>query len=224
MRGFHGILPNGVVVAEDWIVNLPLQLHPDECRFAGGSAARTREFAAGRACARRALGSLGAANRPVAVGSSREPIWPEGFVGSISHTRDYCAAAVAHDHGFAAIGIDVEMCMPVHGAMLRLVCTESERRWCAGHDSIAGCLLFSAKESAFKALHPLLRFNPGFQALQFQANLDHGTLSATADAGQNPRLASLLKASRGAFCLDNGHIFTALWISRDGEFHHRTAA
>lgn len=215
MDGFRKIVPAGVVVEEDWIVNLPLYPHPEERGSRAGSASRVREFAAGRACARQALACLGASNAAVPAGASREPAWPAGFVGSISHTRDYCAAAVAPDHRFVALGIDVEMCMRIDEALLRLVCTERERRWCMKENGMGGCLLFSAKESAFKALYPLLQFDPGFQSLECQVDPEKGTLSVAADAMQNSRLANLLQRSQGAFCVQNGYIFTAVWIARD---------
>jgi 4'-phosphopantetheinyl transferase EntD len=215
LLGFHTILPADVAVREDWIVNLPSQLDADERGCCQGSAAcRTREFAAGRACARQALASLGAANATVGKGASREPVWPAGFVGSISHTLEYCAAAVASDDRFVALGIDIERCTRFEEGLLRLVCTEKERRWCGGQKEFGGCLLFSAKESAFKALYPLVHFDPGFHALECEVNVERGTFSVVADARENAKLTHWLQGSQGAFCMKKGYVFTALWIAR----------
>src|SRR5947207_7559339 len=69
---------------------------------------RRREFAAGRACARLALERLGRSNGPVLRGSNREPVWPDGVVGSITHTAGYCAAAVTEASCVLGLGIDAE--------------------------------------------------------------------------------------------------------------------
>ncbi|MBW2215557.1 MAG: hypothetical protein JRF48_14335 [Deltaproteobacteria bacterium] len=58
------------------------------------------QFTAGRVCSRIALGRLGvAATTPVLRGEDRAPIWPPGFVGTITHTDTWCAAAVARTRG-----------------------------------------------------------------------------------------------------------------------------
>ncbi|MEV4420566.1 hypothetical protein AB0L40_11415 [Patulibacter sp. NPDC049589] len=46
---------------------------------------RRREFVTGRACAHRALAALGVPVVPIMSGPNREPLWPEGVVGSITH-------------------------------------------------------------------------------------------------------------------------------------------
>ncbi|MGW7821409.1 4'-phosphopantetheinyl transferase family protein [Streptomyces puniciscabiei] len=56
---------------------------------------RRREFATARVCARRALQALGLPPAPIPPGSNGAPQWPAGVVGSITHRRRYCAAAVA---------------------------------------------------------------------------------------------------------------------------------
>src|SRR5438876_615194 len=62
---------------------------------AGASPVRRREFTAGRVCARDALQQLGGPRCAILRDPSRAPIWPEGFVGSISHAAGYCVAAAA---------------------------------------------------------------------------------------------------------------------------------
>src|SRR5262245_29080334 len=66
---------------------------------------RVREFTLGRLCARRALEALGHAPVPILRGPGREPLWPDGLVGSITHTRRYCAAVVAPRTRLVSVGI-----------------------------------------------------------------------------------------------------------------------
>src|ERR1700679_1440183 len=48
---------------------------------------RQAEFFFGRLAARSVLAALNAPPGEVSVGASREPVWPPGIVGSISHTH-----------------------------------------------------------------------------------------------------------------------------------------
>ena len=61
----------------------------------GVSENRQWEFTAGRLCAVQAIRGLGGSETEIPVGERGEPIWPKGFVGSITHTQGYAAAAVA---------------------------------------------------------------------------------------------------------------------------------
>src|ERR1700738_5557121 len=69
---------------------------------------RQREFLAGRRCAKQALQGLGAGSTHVAMAEDRAPIRPGGVVGSITHTGDFAAAAVAWAADIAGLGIDSE--------------------------------------------------------------------------------------------------------------------
>src|ERR1700688_5221299 len=69
---------------------------------------RQREFLAGRWCAKQALQCLGAGSTHVAMAGDRAPIWPDGVVGSITHTGGFVAAAVAWAADIAGVGIDSE--------------------------------------------------------------------------------------------------------------------
>lgn len=67
---------------------------------------RRREFITARRCARSALATLGSpASGPIRPGPRREPLWPTGVVGSITHCAGYRAAAVAQRNSLASIGI-----------------------------------------------------------------------------------------------------------------------
>src|SRR5260370_23097329 len=60
---------------------------------------------AGRWCAEEALQCLGAGSTHVAMAEDRTPIWPDGVVGSITHTDDFAAAAVSWAAGIAGLRI-----------------------------------------------------------------------------------------------------------------------
>lgn len=138
-----------------------LELFPEEAAcVARAVERRRREFTTGRHCARIALGQLGHAPTAIAKGARGEPHWPEGIVGSITHCVGYRAAAVARVSDIATIGIDAEPNEPLPAGILELVSLPQERARLATIDgAVPGVawdrLLFSAKESVYKAWAPV---------------------------------------------------------------------
>ncbi len=88
---------------------------------------RQREFRAGRHCAHQALECLGLEATPLLWGERREPIWPQGYLGSISHCDGYALAACALQGEIVGIGIDVEPLSPLKRDVEQLIHTERER-------------------------------------------------------------------------------------------------
>ena len=90
------ILAPGLFGAEMADADQPVFLAPQEDMLvAQAGPKRRRDFALGRACAHAALSTLG---HDMAVIGRREngaPHWPDGVVGSITHTSGYAAALVA---------------------------------------------------------------------------------------------------------------------------------
>ena len=136
-------------------------LHPEDDSLLPENAAEKRksEFALGRAAARQALAELGWSEPPpILRGAGREPLWPSGVVGSITHCGDWAIAAVAKCEDVKTLGIDLEDVNRVpHKEIATLVSSESERRWIFGGDDgqVRLAMLFSAKESIYKAFFPL---------------------------------------------------------------------
>ena len=89
-------------------------------RVANAVEVRRREFVTARRCAREALAKLGHAPVPIRSGPMREPQWPAGMVGSITHTIGFRAAAIAPRGVLASVGIDTE-----HNARLPVGIEES---------------------------------------------------------------------------------------------------
>lgn len=158
-------------------------LFPEEREHIAGAVAKRRaEFAAVRRCARRALRELGFPPVAILPGERREPLWPAGVVGSMTHCVGYCAAAVADAREITALGIDAEQHAPLPAGVLALISLESERERLAGLDARAAGVhwdrvLFSAKESVYKAWFPLTRSWLGFEQADVELHPD-GTFQA----------------------------------------------
>ena len=91
LPGIGEVLPAGVAACEISHSAALNSLHPAEARCVERAAAsRLQDFASGRYCARQALAKLGVHGFPLLAGEDRVPNWPEGFVGSITHTDGYC--------------------------------------------------------------------------------------------------------------------------------------
>lgn len=120
---------------------------------------RLLEFTAGRTCAHEALSILGVTSNGVLIGPQREPLWPPGIVGSISHSRELAVAALAPVTLLSAIGIDVEPATPLASDLLSRICSPRElSRLRNGPDmALRAKLVFSAKESVYKCLWPSTR-------------------------------------------------------------------
>lgn len=144
-------------------------LAEEEPAVANAIPSRRNEFAAGRICARNALADLGFGRPAIPVGPNREPVWPVGVMGSISHTRNYCfAAACRAGSAVRGLGVDVEQLGRVGPDTFELLFGDSELRGIAAGDArgdpdSTATRLFSAKESFFKAQFPLTECWIGFR-------------------------------------------------------------
>jgi 4'-phosphopantetheinyl transferase EntD len=157
------LFPPGVVVAETRGPGVVAELLPEEAADLGPGAVakRAQEFAAGRACARRALREFRITGFPVRVGANREPLWPAGTVGSITHTEGLCAAVVGEASRFRGLGLDVEQAGRVSASLQSRICVPTELAWLArlptAEASVAATLVFAVKEAFYKVQYPLAR-------------------------------------------------------------------
>jgi 4'-phosphopantetheinyl transferase EntD len=120
---------------------------------------RLAAFRLGRHCARMALKKQGLDNVELPLGLGRAPVWPYGFVGSISHTGSLALSAAAPSNVVSGLGIDVEKAGSLDLPLLEIICRPEEVAGLEeiGPPEIAARLLFSAKESVYKCIWPRLR-------------------------------------------------------------------
>ena len=141
------------------------------------AACRRRDFTLSRACARRALGQLGLPPAAILPGPRREPCWPSGVVGSITHCPGYRAAAVARWAQLASVGIDAEVAEALPDGVLDKVTLPEERAWMRvlpGAGVAWDRVVFSAKESVYKAWFPLAGRWLGFEEAVVTVTLSRG--------------------------------------------------
>ncbi len=176
-----GLLPHFAVAVVKYGNHAPVAvLYPqEEAILARAVGKRRREFTAVRSCARRAMEGLGVPPQPVLPGERGAPRWPAGVVGSMTHGDGYCAAALVRATDLAALGIDAELHQPLPVGVMPAVSLPVERdrlRRLAG--STPGIhwdrVLFSAKESVYKAWFPLTGRWLGFSEADIDIFEDSG--------------------------------------------------
>lgn len=139
---------------------------------------RKAEFLAGRRCAAEAIRRLtGQAIFP-GMGEDRAPIWPDGVVGAISHSGDRAIAIAGAGSRFLGIGIDIEKLLSEEeaGDIATQAMTADELHSLGSViDPFMTGLIFSAKESLFKALYPTVKRLFFFEAAELSAYDENGS-------------------------------------------------
>lgn len=210
-----GLLPRDVMVVCAGLDGDPLPLHPLELdAVVRARPVRLREFAMGRSCARRALRALGAQAAAIPRGIDRAPEWPAGVVGSISHCRGYCVAAVAWRAVHAGVGIDVERFQRLPADILSIVVSPSEadQLRALGKFDLAewATVAFSAKEALYKCYYPLARRILEFHDVALTLTTDGGFTGVLQNADAPSAGGS--RRFRGRFVVREGIVFAAVTV------------
>ena len=141
---------------------------------------RQAEYLAGRWCVKQ-LYHQQALDLPLpAYREQGPPGWPDGWCGSISHSQDRAAAVLAPTSQVRSLGLDLEFRIADDtAARIRSSIlhpqeeTQLQADWV---DTLT--LIFSFKESLYKALNPLLNRFIGFQEVAV-THISDSTLSFT---------------------------------------------
>ena len=139
---------------------------------------RKSEFLAGRYCAKRLLKNFGIYNFQIDIAKGRQPTWPAGYVGSITHSDRLAVAALASTQNYQAIGIDVEPIIDQESYQQIKTATTSVSEiflianTCKNTFLRDFTLIFSLKESFFKAIYPSFGDYFDFSAIEIQ-HIEH---------------------------------------------------
>ncbi len=122
---------------------------------------RKTEFFLGRKAAFNSLKNLGISSPPpILIGKDREPIWPKGINGSISHSGKY-AVSISSLRKDIYLGIDIQKIREIKSIkrLTKKIATDREILLLENFSSIyqnslnpfLQTILFSAKEAIYKA-------------------------------------------------------------------------
>lgn len=149
-----------------------------------GKQKREIQFALGRDTAAKALGLIGikgSAHLP--RGESGETLWPPGVSGSISHCRTRAVAVASNSDKISGLGIDLESTSKARKlSVFSRVLSEPALAWVKSvpQDSLTrALLLFSAKESIYKAFFNAKQEKLRFEDVEFSTQLPAEVTSTT---------------------------------------------
>lgn len=132
---------------------------PHHERLSSAATKRKAEHLAGRIAACEALNFYGITDYVPGIGLHREPCWPPGFIGSITHTGNMALATVMPDDPQLRVGIGIDceeiMAPKVAQDIYGSIIDSAEKELLTAFPfpfNYSLTLVFSAKESLFKAL------------------------------------------------------------------------
>jgi 4'-phosphopantetheinyl transferase EntD len=181
---------------------------------------RLLEYRAGRHCAREALARFGVRGVSILRNEDRSPVWPAGFVGSITHSRSHgrgwCAAAVIRTSAALGIGIDAELDAPLERKLWDRVLLAPEQEWLEGRSEsergFLGKLIFSAKEATYKCQYAVTKAFLEFADVRVTLALESGSFRAELTRAVPPFDAGF--AFDGRYARKNGLVATGVLLAR----------
>lgn len=176
---------------------------------------RQAEYLAGRYTAIRALGQLGVEVNNIGTAKHRSPVWPEGITASITHTDTISVCVAGHKDTFQFLGIDLEKRLSLRSALelKDIVISVSEERillksGLTFEDGLT--LIFSAKESLFKALYPSVGYYFDFSAAQIiSIDCNRNIFNVVLLESLTSKLVAGMKFE-GYFSFEENHVFTII--------------
>jgi 4'-phosphopantetheinyl transferase EntD len=170
---------------------------------------RAAERRAGDRAARRSLELAGGVG-PIGRQPDGRPRWPSGWVGSIAHAGRFGVAAVSRLTDHRTVGVDLEHDGALEVDDARLVLTPAELRWvlACSQPERAATLVWSAKESAFKAWSSASGGLYGVDPLDVHIDVQADTNTLAASAGG--ALANKTYPLAGAYATASHMVVTLL--------------
>ncbi|CCG87780.1 4'-phosphopantetheinyl transferase family protein [Erwinia piriflorinigrans] len=146
-------------------LEIPMPVHLDRA-----VSKRRAEYLASRYSLQQALASFGIDGFVLGNAADRAPIWPQGISGSLSHTQQQVCALLTRDRHLL-LGIDCEqmMAQSVANETQTMLINQQERErleQCSIPFNTALTIVFSLKESLYKALYPHLKQFMDFSAAE----------------------------------------------------------
>jgi 4'-phosphopantetheinyl transferase EntD len=217
------ILPGAVACAEAFDDPPDAVLYPqEEAVISRAVEKRRREFRTVRHCARLALRELGLPPAAVLPGEHREPLWPPGVVGSMTHCAGYRAAVVAHSENLLTLGIDAEPHQRLPPDVLTAIALADEQVQIAELAAAHGAahwdrILFCAKETVYKAWFPLTRRWLGFHDAAVTIDPAEGTFFARLLVRGPTVTGHVLAEFDGRWLINDSLVITAIAVPAASE-------
>jgi enterobactin synthetase component D len=147
------------LAASAWVVTQPTAAR--RTRIAG-PLKRSADYRRGRDAAARALHRAGhpsAHTTVIRADADGCPVWPHGFVGSISHSDSIAVAVAVRRESARSVGIDVEAIRTRSRDFFERVMRPEDHRSLPAGQSLAltATAFFSIREAVYKCVFPIVR-------------------------------------------------------------------
>jgi len=189
-------------------------LESDSSSWAKG---RRQEYIAGRACACESLKQLLIFDFKILRKKNRAPIWPLNIIGSITHSKNEVFTVALEQGEYQGIGIDCEVLIDKKKflSLSSHIATAIDISFLQNSqmDEKTVCtLIFSAKESLYKALNPIVDIFFGFEHASI---VKINEAESTFIIELNSTLESLKKFNKtyhGFYKISNNQILTLVTV------------
>jgi 4'-phosphopantetheinyl transferase EntD len=119
---------------------------------------RLRQFCSGRYLARQAIQAIGGSAAPILRMENGAPLWPDDYIGSLSHSGELVGAIAGCRKDWFGMGLDVERQGRVRPDLWPILFTPEERCYLENKDNPSQRFLstafFSIKEAFLKLPSP----------------------------------------------------------------------
>ena len=188
-KSLRPLLPDDVEICCEPVRDEVQTLFPFEHEIIARAVQKRRdEFSTGRHMARNLLEKIGAGRIEIPTNENRGPIWPDGVVGSITHSSGLCAVTLASSAKYLTIGLDIERIGAVTPDIMRSISHSAEVDTYAGAFSSEALrtALFSTREAVFKAYNPVTESYLGHK--EVEVTMDGSAFSARLLDPKTPRI------------------------------------
>ena len=205
------LLPLGCGSAVSWA-----DVEPRADVLPSAAAHRRKEYAEGRACALRALQVVGSSEAADLPGDTDGvPVWPEGLLGSITHSKGLCAAVAGSTTGLQVLGLDLERTDRLKASAIQRIVHATEADFVQG-DQLRGSILFSLKEAFYKAQFPQWRTTANFEDLALDVDLSVGAASVNYISDRfNSDLVDQANVLQFRFALVESFVVSVCWLGAE---------
>lgn len=214
--------PNAKLSFLDFDAEYSDRVHPEEIAWIESSVLnRRKEFLTGRACARTGLKKLNLSARecgaPLIPDAAGLPQWPQGYVGSITHSKGLCAAIVSRESDLAMIAIDLEKTNRLSDSAAKRVMHPLEASTQSGCDAQKyASILFSLKEAFYKAQFPHWKIQVSFQDLALSLNFEEQSAKILELSNAFPDDFRAIKGSiRFRFVVIEAYVCALCWLEAE---------
>ena len=169
---------------------------------------RKNAFSSGRYAVHLAQNELGLEPSEI-LAAGRQPIWPVGQVGAITHSTDFAAAIVSCD--LLSVGLDIERLGRIEEKLYDKFFTPLEL---ASINEMTDCevetVIFSAKESIYKAIYFMLRRYVNFKEVELSLNAEDSSFFVSYIGEDMTSLRN--HETRGYWSVCKDHVLTVVEI------------